>query len=91
MLLFYLKVGESLLLKWYISFSLVNDWQTNTKQKMKHYFENTDERLGDEEVQKLGKKDVKEYPFVIWECCFVLIFYFQFSFCHKTRLICKTQ
>ena len=30
---------------------------------MKHYLESADERLGDDEVQKLGKKNVNEYPF----------------------------
>ena len=47
---------------------LVTDWQTNTRQKMKHFLEKADERLSDEEVQKLGKKNVNEYPLQIYLC-----------------------
>jgi len=41
------------------NYSEVTDWQTNTRQKMKQYLESGEERLVDSEVQKLGKKDVK--------------------------------
>ena len=34
------------------------------EQKLGHFLESGEERLSDEEIQKLGKKNSKEYPFI---------------------------
>ena len=42
----------------------MSEWKTNVEQKLGHYLVKEEEKLSDEEVQKLGKKNVEEYPFI---------------------------